>query len=51
MLLIKHFVIQSGTKCSEESREHPLYATEILPPDGRLNDNIRQEKTIKTITI
>ena len=32
---LKHFVIQS---VSEESREHKVDATEILPPFGRLND-------------
>jgi len=32
---LKHIVIQS---VSEESREHKVDATEILPPFGRLND-------------
>ena len=32
---LKHIVIQI---VSEESREHKVDATEILPPFGRLND-------------
>jgi len=37
MLLAIPFVIQNGTKWSEESREHPLFVTEILR--FALNDN------------
>ena len=34
------FWVSCHSERSEESREHPLYASEILPPFGRLNDSM-----------